>query len=307
MIPRKLILKCHLSVGDIVMLSTCPRDLSLAYPQAYQIDTRTSCPEIFAHNPYITQLQNGEGPEIEMHYPIIKEANRAALHFVHGFRLFLESVIKRPIPLTAFKGDLHLSAEELAMPRQVEQPYWIIVSGGKNDFQAKMWDPARWQQVVDHFKGRIQFAQVGEWNHFHPNLSGVIDLRGKTTLRELILLVYHCDGVLCPVTSLMHLAVAVPTKTERPRPCVVVAGSREPPGWEAYPSHRFLSNIGHTALPCSWTGGCWKSRVTKLNDGTPFDESLCLYPEMAESTLIPRCLKLITPQMVIDAVDSFIS
>lgn len=307
MTQRKLIFRMMLSPGDAVMMTVALRDLHLAYPGEYQTDVRTACPAIFENSPFISPLQDGEGPTIDLHYPIIKQANQAGLHFVHGFRLFLESVIKRPIPLTAFKGDVHLSAEELTMPRQVEAPYWIIVSGGKSDFTCKVTDPARLQAVVDHFKGRITFAQVGEWNHFHPNLSGVIDLRGKTqNLRQLIMLVYHSEGILCPVTSLMHLAAAVPAPYTRPRPCVVVAGSREPPTWERYPTHRYLDNVGHAQLPCSWTGGCWKSRVTKLNDGAPFDESLCLYPEMAETAIIPRCLRLITAQMVIDATESYL-
>ena len=37
----------------------------------------------------------------------------------------------------------------------------------------------------------------------------VLDLRGKTDLRQLIRLVYHAQGVLCPVTLAMHLAAAV--------------------------------------------------------------------------------------------------
>ena len=40
----------------------------------------------------------------------------------------------------------------------------------------------------------------------------MIDLVGKTSLRELIRLIYRADGVLCPVTLAMHLAAAVETR-----------------------------------------------------------------------------------------------
>ena len=66
------------------------------------------------------------------------------------------------------------------------EDFWIIVAGGKYDFTAKWWDPRRFQQVVDHFAGRIQFVQCGEANHWHPRLRGVIDLVGKTDLRQFI-------------------------------------------------------------------------------------------------------------------------
>jgi ADP-heptose:LPS heptosyltransferase len=177
-----------------------------------------------------------------------------------------------------------------------------VVGGGKLDYTAK-WDPARYQQVVDHFRGRILFVQVGERGHQHAPLGKVIDLRGRTDLRQLVRLVYHAQGVLCPVTLLMHLAAAVETKPGMPphRPCVVVAGGREPPHWEAYPMHQFIHRVG--ALPCCSHGGCWKSRVTALGDGDEKDR-----PEHRCVDVVgrlPRCLDMITARDVIRAIEIY--
>ena len=85
-----------------------------------------------------------------------------------------------------FKGDIHLSAHEKTAPSQVaeilgeEIPCWIIVAGGKLDFTAKWWAARRYQEVVDAFSGRLLFVQVGEREHCHRPLRGVLDLRGKT-------------------------------------------------------------------------------------------------------------------------------
>jgi ADP-heptose:LPS heptosyltransferase len=76
-----------------------------------------------------------------------------------------------------------------------------IVSGGKYDFTIKWWDHRRYQEVVDHFREKILFVQVGEDGHYHSPLRGVLDLRGQTDLRQLVRLMYHAKGVLCPVTS----------------------------------------------------------------------------------------------------------
>ena len=166
---------------------------------------------------------------------------------------------------------------------KVPVPFWIVVSGGKFDFTAKWWDPARLQKVVDHFAGRILFVQVGEKGHHHPALPGVMDLRGKTDLRQLIRLMHHAQGVVCPVTFAMHLAAAVelrgpceayPRGMPRNRPCVVIAGGREPAQWEAYPHHQYIHTNG--ALRCCDNGGCWKSRTVPLGDGDKKDESLCV-------------------------------
>lgn len=305
---KKLILRSNLSPGDIVMMTAAVRDLHAAHPGQFLTDVRTPCPDLWMHNPHITPIADGEGEELHLHYPLIQRSNQTPHHFIHGYRMDLERQLGLSIPAGPFRGDIHLSNEERGWLSQVEEimgrgaRFWIIVSGGKFDFTAKWWDPARWQGVVDRFPTRT-FVQVGDGNHKHPPLRRVLDLRGKTTMRQLVRLVHHADGVLCPVTSLMHLAAAVPTKEARLRPCVVVAGGREPSQWEAYPGHRFLDTIG--SLPCCATGGCWKSRVVPLNDGDEKDKSLCVRPVEVRGGHIPQCLDLISVDDVVRAVESY--
>jgi hypothetical protein len=179
------------------------------------------------------------------------------------------------------------------------------------DFTIKWWDLRRWQEVVDHFRDRVLFVQVGEAHHCHAPLDGVLDLRGKTDLRQLVRLVYHSQGVISPVTLLMHLAAAVEVKGGFPknRPCVVVAGGREPMQWEAYPHHQFIHTNG--ALPCCDQGGCWKARTVPLGDGAPQDEEICLdvvdaLAASSEMTIpLPRCMDLISASDVIQRVELY--
>jgi len=310
----KLILENWLSPGDIVMLTAAIRDLHRAYPGKFLTDVRTSCPALWEHNPHLAAL-NSDDPEVRAmtcHYPLIHRCNDAPYHFIHGFIEYLNDELGLRIRPTAFKGDIHLSAEEKARISQVEEvlrkpvPYWIISAGGKYDYTIKWWHRRRWQEVVDHFRGRLLFVQVGEKGHYHPPLKGVLDLRGKTTLRELIRLVYHADGILCPVTLLMHLAAAVPTPPgrQRLRGCVVVAGGREPAHWEQYPGHHFLHTIGQ--LDCCATGGCWKARTVPLGDGSPLDapESLCRNVSVAG---LPRCMEIIKADTVCELIEYFTS
>jgi ADP-heptose:LPS heptosyltransferase len=184
-------------------------------------------------------------------------------------------------------------------------PFWIIVAGGKQDFTAKWWNPLSYQKVVDHFQGKIQFVQCGAARDWHPALTGVINLVGQTSLRDMVRLMYQADGVVCPVTFAMHLAAAVPLRPGQvSRGCVVVAGGREPVQWEAYPGHQFLHTQG--ALECCATGGCWKSRCQPIGDGDSKDNDLCIKPvTIAENLLIPRCMDLISPQRVIEAIELY--
>jgi hypothetical protein len=106
---------------------------------------------------------------------------------------------------------------------------------------------------------------------------------------------------LCPVTFLMHLAAAVEGQPGAPksRPCVVVAGGREPPHWEAYPSHQFIHTVG--LLPCCAQGGCWRSRSVPLGDGDEKDDPKHLCLDVVAN--LPRCMDLISPDAVADRID----
>lgn len=289
------------------MLSAAVRELKTRYPERFLVDVRTACPDLWANNPHLSTISDDdpEACHLECHYPLVHGSNQRPLHFIHGPARYLAEQLDVTLEPQFFRGDLYLSEEEMMAPRQVQEPYWIICAGGKYDFTIKWWHRRRWQEVVDYFQQRVRFVQIGERGHYHPPLQGVIDLRGRTTLRQLVLLVHHAEGVLCPVTLLMHLAAATP----RPKgvlgllPCVIVAGAREPVHWEAYPGHQFLHTVG--TLPCCARGGCWRSRTVPLGDRSPHDEPerLCVRPRPSG---LPECMEAIEPRHVIHAIEWYI-
>jgi hypothetical protein len=307
------------------MLTAAVRDLHRSNPGRFLTDVRTPCGHLWQNNPWMTTLDDSalDVELIDCEYPLIRQSNTGPWHFIHGFRKFLSDRLNVKIDATEFKGDIHISTLEKSWPSQVaelieeEIPFWIIAAGGKFDFTIKWWDIHRFQKVVQHFRGRICFVQVGEDGDHHPALRGVLDFRGKTNLRQLIRLVYHSQGILCPVTLLMHLGAAVEFKGNRPknRPCVVVAGGREPMQWEAYPHHQYISTNG--ALFCCDNGGCWKSRTVPLNDGDEKDklENLCVdtvkkrarVPESNSfaSYVLPRCMDMISTEEVIRRIEMY--
>ncbi len=309
---RKLILKNTQSPGDILMLTAALRDLHLCYPGKFQTDVRTSCPDLWLHNPYLTSLDEND-PDVEIidcHYPLIHQSNQRPNHFVTGFTNYLNDELNLSIHTTAIRGDIHLSHTEREQTSIIETlagrdiPYWIIVAGGKYDFTIKWWHYRRYQQVVDALCNEVLFVQVGESGHFHPQLSGTVDLIGKTALRELIVLMAHAQGVLCPVTFLMHLAAAVPNIDESPshRAGVIVAGGREPPHWEAYPWHQFIHNVG--ALPCCREGGCWRSRTVPIadaDDDRNDPSQLCV--DVRDG--LPHCMDMIRPDEVVSKIRTY--
>jgi len=311
--PTKVIFKNSLSPGDIIVLTALIRDIHQIYPNMFKTDVRTTCKEIWENNPYLTPLNEDDDVIIcDIKYPLIHNSNQRAYHFIHGYIDHFNKKTGLNVYPTEFKGDIHISDKEKGWISQVEEitggkePFWIVVSGGKYDYTAKWWNPHRMQEVVNYFKDEITFVQVGEKNHNHPELKNVINLVGKTDLRQMIRLMYHSAGVICPVTMHMHLAAATECYWRPKRPCIVIAGGREGTQWEMYPNHQYLHTVG--MLPCCTGGGCWKSRVIPLSDGDKKkNESLCLHPTLSEGDIyIPKCLDMITEFDVIKAVERYL-
>lgn len=346
---RKVVLVNLLSPGDIMMMTAAVRDLHRAHPRQFITDVYTSVGELWENNPYLTKIPykverlgdqkepnseyerivptrdikfTFEDKDVEVYdvgydgdYPAsINRSNQNAYHFIHGYAQDFEHKLGVRVPVTEFKGDIHISEQERMWMSQIQElgiteNFWLVFSGGKYDYTAKWWNPDSYQAVIDHFKGRILFVQCGDPSHFHPPLKGVVNLIGKTSARQLIRLMYHSTGVICPVTFAMHLSAAVPMRTfdihghklPAQRPCVVLAGGREAMHWEAYPHHQFMHTVG--ALPCCSKGGCWKSRCQPVGDDDPKDENLCTYPVKVSETLqIGKCQTMITPQIVCESI-----
>jgi len=272
------------------MSTSAIRDLHKAYPGEYQTDVRvpSGCGQIFYNNPYISRIddKDPDAKTIRMTYEEIHRSGASGRPFAYAHTIDLGMAIGRPIPHTSLRPDLHLSAAEVSWPSPVlvkhgyEGRYWIINAGIKNDYTLKYY-PYH-QEVVDLLKGKVQFVQVGQKEHNHPALKGVIDMRGQTDLRELFRLSYHADGAVNAVSLQMVVMMALD------KPCVVIAGGREGVRWQLYPAHRYLYTNG--ALPCCPYDGCWRSKkkeCANLVDGEPL------------------CMRMIRPEMVADAVTMY--
>ena len=308
MTKEKVVLINDLSPGDILIMTAALRSLHKAYPNKYITDVRSPSNEIFHNSPYLTPLiakdkaieqkaieilkKDENHPPINVedingddmkyiisHYPEIHRSSMTGLPFVDGHRMFLEKQLNIPIPRSGMKPDIFLSKKEIEDDRpKTGMRYWIINAGIKNDYTLKYY--SHYQEVVDLLKDEIQFVQVGHAAHNHPALNNVIDMRGKTTLRELFALSYHADGAVCCVTMQMVIMAALS------KPCVVVAGAREGVRWQLNPGHQFLYRNG--VMKCADYDGCWRSKLEQC--------------EFRADNGHPMCLELIEPQEVARAV-----
>lgn len=297
---RAVVLRHHLSPGDVVVLTGAVRSLHLAHPGQFAVNVDTSFAAAWEHSPDVAgpeeMARHAPAETVEVHYPAINRCGREPIHMLAAYCEHLSEQLGVPVPPRTNRPHLWLSRREREWLNQAEEAghrgkFWLLNAGVKQDYTAKQYP--FYQEVVDLLRGRVTFVQVGRGEHLHRPLRGVIDMVGKTDDRQLIRLAYHAQGVLCGVTCLMHLAAGLE------KPAVVVAGGREPRSWNTYPRQTLLSNVG--CLPCAASEGCWRSRVVKRSDGAEQDASLCEAPCPTDPPA-GKCMALISPRAVADAV-----
>ena len=310
MTMRRVILKCDHSAGTIVMLTAAVRDLHASCPGQFQTDVRTRYPDLWLNNPHLTRLdpRHPHVEQVDCDPPLTQRSDDPPFHFIHGFLRYLGNLLDVEIKPTLFWGDLHLSRREKSWMSQVQEltgdeiPFWVVSAGGTLEKTIKWWDRERFQAVIDAFRGRILFVQVGAEGDHHPELSGVLDLRRKTNLRQLIRLIHHAQGVLCPLNLLMHLSSAVETKHNSPnRACVVIAGGEQSTQWQRYPTHQFLHTIG--SLTCCAKAGCGRHRTHPLGDDSSSDlpDKICV--DVVDD--LPHCMHMIGAADVIRSIQRY--
>jgi hypothetical protein len=325
MAERKFILEFKLAPGDVSMLSSLVRDIKLNYGDRYLVDVRTNFPAIWRHNPYLTSMGKKDKGVEYMRMKYVKQLKSAhsgkQFHFCTAFHKDFEEKTKIHVPVLFPKPDFHFSDYEKENPL-IKGRYWIVVNGGKTDMSTKWLCETRLQAAVDRLREfGLRFVQEGATKRLchHPPMKNVFNVIGHTSVRDLMVNILHAEGMICTITFQMHVAGGVDT------PCVVVAGGREEPWFEAYVDdynafgpkcakvkvpHRYLHTVGQ--LPCCKTNGCWKRRTVKLNDGMKepggkrlMDESLCKNPTVVDGQDLPKCHEMIQTDHIVEAAMSY--
>lgn len=324
--PRIFCLNFFLAIGDVTVLTALARDLKTTHPE-HKLFVDCGHSPLWLYNPHIRPAAGvvqayRDVEHVRIDYSeALPRAGRSGgmdqrtVHFLKW--LYEDFATKTGIEVPTLKphGDFHFSDAESA--RIVPGRYWVVLPGGKSDFPVKLWDMTRWQTVVDRLTGAgltaVQLGRTGRFAHvdfIQHRLRGVIDLVDKTDVRQMLRLIRDAEGVICGVTSAMHMAAALG------KPCVVLGGGKEAWWWEAYVNentgfgspasgtlavpHRYLHTIGSVQCPgVSHHGGCWKRYVE-----APY--GACTNTDVAESGVkLPACMKAITVDHVLEAVLSY--
>jgi ADP-heptose:LPS heptosyltransferase len=300
----KVIIEQYQSPGDVVAMTGAIRDLKNQYPD-YEIKINTSCPDVFKNNPYITHFENSEANyKFYLDYNDIHNSGKSGRHFSQAFHISISEKLNINLKQSAIWPDIHIGESDNELKEKIKQlinidKFWILNAGFKCDYPLKHWGTENYQKVVDILKGKVTFVQVGESSngHMHLPLDGTIDIIGKTSLRELIVLSSMAQGSCGPVSAHMHIMAAFE------KPSVIIAGGREPYRWEAYPNHRYLHTNG--LMKCCEYDGCWKGKLEcqvgldEMDAEGEWKKKCCIN---VNENGTARCMDLIKPELVADQI-----
>jgi len=223
-----------------------------------------------------------------------------------------KNICKAPEGFVRQKGDLHLTDEEKAKNIVKEaygvEKYWVVAPGGKRDCTTKIWDWKRFEEVVKHFEGRIQFVTIGKSDLLYEPIKGTIDLCDKFNkdIRGLLSLIYNAEGCVSGPSALMHLAAALPKQVNGKlygKPCVTILGGREPSTWTWYCNHQVLHCNG--IWDCCSSGGCWTARTFPMQKDPKHNHNMCSHTCSVDGRTVQECMANIGTKDVMRAIEKY--
>lgn len=229
-------------IGDHVICTGAVHNICCEYQDV--LFARTDMhPCVWDNNPHVVEPLPDDRviqlPQVE-YGPYTDEQVAKHGTVVEGFTKTLSRYLGLPLSRVAVNHPvLYLSDQEIEQSRKWAGK-WVLNANCQTCSMSKGYP--HWQAVVDRLTSHgIQFVQIGgnEARDVSPTIRGVEDMRGKTTFRELIVMVYGADGVLSPPSGVSNIAGAFSRKQ------VIVNASREPDAMLAY------DNAVHVSHKCS--------------------------------------------------------
>jgi hypothetical protein len=264
-------------IGDDLLCTAVLREM---YQRGRRrVAMMTNWPELFENLPYPAKLIPYDVGALhciaragitvrQVSYSRTVQQDPLKLEFQPGH--FIEAMCRS----VGISGPVVISPEAVLRPEEVSK--WAHLrdsvavqtsrANPRHAMPNKEWLAANWPVLAGELRGVARFVQVGGPDD--PIFPGAEDLRGKTSLRDLMAVLANARLFVGMEGFLMHLAKAVKTKS------VIIYGGY------IHPSHSgYAENINlFTELPCSPCGF----------------PSHCDFERM--------CMTMITPKMVAEAV-----
>jgi ADP-heptose:LPS heptosyltransferase len=292
----------RLGIGDTVAATALVRDLHAAYPDIRISIAGRETAAVFQYDPRIGPcVPDALEVEVDFKPALLRARTDSTANYLFALHEEFEAKTGIPVPRGEPFPSVLLGPNET---RPIREPYGIVASGVKGDMLVKNWGSENFAEVIHETRdwnwiqvGDVTPARIGNYQRAIPDAKNYL---GRTSLRDLIVLIAYADVVLCHVSLPMLLASAFKI------PCVTVAGGRETPTLFTGLGVTFIDTIGR--LPCCLKCGCMASAALpdKKKEDFPYGW-LCSDPVVPvargmNGEPIGRCMSLITPDIVVEAL-----
>ncbi|MBO8130493.1 MAG: glycosyltransferase family 9 protein [Candidatus Marinimicrobia bacterium] len=264
-----MIIECYRAgaIGDVLMTTPAVRALKNKYKGSY-IRYVTVTPNLILNNPYVDEISPvGLDADLKVYfeYPLKKGYPDKPLekHLVYEFAECAN------VKVDSLRGDLRLYKHEISFAENAVKKFrriniklaTIHITAGWSPY--KEWEIDLWQKVVDYFKGRVLFIQLGSSGQ--PVLKNVLSFVGILSVRLSASMTYVSDFHVGVDSFPNHVAAAFN------KPAVVLFGSTSPVGfgynsainiWKGYecsPCYREYNKKSlHPKPPCPYGKKCMR-------------------------------------------------
>jgi ADP-heptose:LPS heptosyltransferase len=244
----------HGNIGDVIMCTPSLRELKRRNPRC-RVRFYSKFSPLVQGLPYIDEALPYEArptPAVYLDYvddgdPI---APRTRLIALLGDRLGLKVTDET----TECVVDPTLVAGYRAAWRSLPRPHIVLARHASGWTPNKEWPAESWTNLIERLAQNATVIEIGVSADTATDVppTNHIDLRGRTSVLEMVAAIAAADLHVGPVSGPMHIAAAVGT------PCVILYGGYEPPFCTTYAGNIALA----TDVPCS---PCW------LREPCPFE------------------------------------
>lgn len=252
-----VIISFGISLGDDLLCSVLAKQLK---KEERRVWIMTQFPDLFVNNPNVDKIilkGNDDKPnklvstylkrlKIKVSHPWYtsydKIYDQDRIPSKHILELMCDKV-NTSCP-AVLKPDFYLTEKEKKRGKFFDNQVCIHSTGkgARQHMKNKDWFFERFEEVVSSLNERYNVIQIG--SESDELLKGVVDLRGKTSIRETASILYNSKFFIGQVGFLMHLARSVNCRS------VIIYGGRERPDQTGYDTNINL----YTSLRCS---PCW--------------------------------------------------
>lgn len=255
-------------VGDILMCIPGIRLLRETYPKL-QINAYVSHPEILKNLSFpinIYPFSERPSDAIWLNYENQTTSN-CHISKIFGSQLGVFVIDVRP------ECNVNLIACDKFKSKLAHLPHpWVLVNRNASGWTPnKEWPDLFWNTLIESLLFNYSVIEIGHQRNEKSIIKNLryINLRGETSLEDIISLMYLSDLHVGPISGPVHIAAAFHV------PSVVIYGGYEPPILSEYPGNISMAN----KLTCS---PCW------LTDPCPINL---------------ECMRLISPEAVKSSID----